>query len=60
MFIIAIGNTITKRYRLQWHSYNGKRYYVRQTRILHAISLDNVKDRALQIFGSLPDNIQRV
>jgi len=60
MYAITIGSTITKRYKLQWYGYNGMRYYVKKTRILHAISLDSVKTKALQLFGSKPDNIQRV
>jgi len=60
MYNITIGRQILKRYKLQWHSYNGKRYYVNRTRILHSISLENVKNKALLLFGSSPDNIQRV
>ncbi len=60
MFTITIGGQILKRYKLQWHSYNGKRYYVNKTRILHSISLENVKSKAWLLFGSSPDNIVRV
>ena len=60
MFTITIGNNILKRYKLQWHSYNGERYYVKKTRILHSISLANVKNKALALFGVVPDNIQRL
>ena len=60
MFTITIGRQVLKRYKLQWHSYNGKRYYVNKTRILHSISLENVKNRALLLFGSTPDNVQRI
>lgn len=60
MFTITIGNATIKRYKLQWHSYNGKRYYVRQTKILHSISLESVKSKALLLFGSMPDGTQRV
>lgn len=60
MYSVTIGNNIIKRYKLQWRSWNGKRYYVKQTRILHAVSLDDVKNRAEQLFGSVPDNIQRI
>ena len=60
MYTITIGNNILKRYKLQWHSYNGIGHYVKQTKILHAMSLQAVKSKALQLFGSKPDNIQRV
>jgi len=60
MYNITIGRQILKRYKLQWHSYNGKRYYVNRTRILHSISLENLKNKALLLFGSSPDNIHRV
>ena len=60
MYTLTIGSTILKRYKLQWRSYNGKRYYVEKTHVLHSVSLQGVKDRALQLFGSTPDNIQRV
>ena len=60
MYSITIGNNILKRYKLQWRSYNGKRYYVKKTRILHSISLQAVKDKALLLFGVMPDYIQRI
>lgn len=61
MFTIAIGKQVLKRYKLQWHSYNGKRYYVNKTRVLHSTSLQSVKDKAKRLFAlELPDNIQRV
>ena len=60
MFAITIGNTVLNRYKLQWHDYNGKRYYVKKTRILHSISLQDVKAKALLLFGCKPDSIQRV
>jgi hypothetical protein len=60
MYAITIGKQLLKRYKLQWHSYNGKRYYVNRTRILHSISLENVKNRAKLLFGSSPDCVQRV
>jgi len=60
MFTLTIGNTVLNRYKLQWHSYNGKRYFVKKTRILHSISLQGVKSKALSLFGNKPDNIQRV
>lgn len=60
MYSITIGNTILNRYKLQWRSYNGKRYYVKKTAILHSISLQDVKNKALSLFGSKPDNIQRI
>lgn len=60
MYSITIGKQILKRYKLQWHNYNGKRYYVKHTRILHSISLQDVKRKALSLFGIVPDNIQRV
>jgi len=59
MYTIAIGNSIVKRYKCQWHNWNGK-YYVAKTKILHAISLQSVKDKAIQLFGSKPDNIRRI
>lgn len=60
MYGISIGNTILNRYKLQWRGYNGKRYYVKKTAILHSISLQDVKNRAFQLFGSKPDNIIRI
>ena len=60
MFTIAIGKQTIKRYKLQWRSYNGKRYYVKHTRVLHSVSLQDVKCKALLSFGIVPDNIQRV
>jgi len=60
MYSILIGNTVLNRYKLQWKSYNGKRYYVYKTYILHGISLQYVKEKALKLFGIAPDNIQRI
>ena len=60
MYSITIGYSAMYRYKLQWHDYNGKRYYVKKTRVLHSISLQDVKRKALKLFGSKPDNIQRV
>ena len=60
MYSISIGNNTLYRYKLQWHNYNGKRYYVKKTRILHSISLQDVKRKAKQLFGGVPDNIQRI
>lgn len=60
MYSIAIGNTMVNRYKLQWRDYNGKRYYVKKTRILHSVSLQDVKNKAVALFGNTPDNIQRV
>ena len=60
MYSISIGNIVLNRYKLQWHDYNGKRYYVKKTRILHSISLQDVKRKAKQLFGGVPDNIQRI
>lgn len=60
MYTITIGKQILKRYKLQWRDYNGKQYYVKKTCILHSISLQGVKNKALLLFGSVPDNIQRV
>ena len=60
MFTLTIGNTILNRYKLQWHDYNGKRYYVYKTYILHGISLQYVKAKALKLFGCKPDSIQRI
>ena len=60
MFTITIANDTIKRYKLQWHDYNGIGHYVKKRTILHGTSLDNVKDRALQLFGTVPDYIQRV
>ena len=60
MYSITIANSAIKRYKLQWHDYNGKRYYVKKTRILHSISLQDVKAKALKLFGCKPDNIQRI
>ena len=60
MYSLTIGNTVLSRYKLQWRGYNGKRYYVKKTRVLHSISLQDVKSKAFQLFGSKPDNIQRI
>lgn len=60
MYSITIGDTIVNRYKLQWRSYNGKRYYVKKTRILHSVSLQDVKNKAFQLFGNKPDSIRRV
>lgn len=60
MYTITIGKQIIKRYKLQWKAYNGKRYYVKKTRILHSLSLQDVKQKALSLFSSLPDNIIRI
>ena len=60
MFTLQLYNVELKRYKLQWYNYNGKKRYVEFTHILHAPSLDNVKDRALQLFGSKPDSIMRI
>ncbi len=60
MFTIIIANSTVKRYKLQWKAYNGKRYYVKKTRILHSISLQDVKRKALSLFGIQPDNIIRI
>ena len=60
MYSITIGSMVLNRYKLQWRSYNGKRHYVKKTRILHSISLQDVKRKALSLFGSKPDNIQRI
>ncbi len=60
MYTIVMGNQTIKRYKLQWKAYNGKRYYIRKTAILHGISLQNIKDKALSLFGIMPDNIIRV
>lgn len=60
MYSITIGNTILNRYKLQYKNYNGKRYYVYKTYILHGVSLQDVKNKALKLFGVKPDNIQRI
>ena len=60
MFTITVGNIILNRYKLQWKNYNGKRYYVYKTYILHSVSLQDVKAKALLLFGCKPDNIQRI
>ena len=60
MYSITIGHDTLYRYKLQWKDYNGKRYYVKKTCILHSISLQDVKNRALQLFGIIPDNIQKI
>jgi len=61
MYSLTIGNTILKRYKLQWRSYNGKRYFVKKTRILHSISLQDVKNKAKRLFAlDLPDSIQKI
>ena len=58
---MTVGKQTVKRYKLQWKSYNGKRYFVKKTRILHSVSLQNVKNKAKQLFGlDLPDNIIRI
>lgn len=60
MYNIAIGDTIINRYKLQWRSYNGYRYYVKKTRILHSISIQDVKRKAMELFGIAPDSVQRI
>ncbi len=60
MYSITIANDTIKRYRLQWRSHNGKRYYIKRRRILHGISLQDVKDRAKALFSIMPDNIRRI
>ena len=60
MFTMTVGKQTTKRYKLQWKSFNGKRYFVKKTRILHSISLQDVKNKGVILFGSVPDNIIRV
>lgn len=60
MYSIAIGNIILYRYKLQWKDYNGKRHYVYKTHVLHSVSLQDVKAKALKLFGVKPDSIQRI
>lgn len=60
MYSLTIGNIVLNRYKLQWHNYNGKRHYVYKTYILHSVSLQAVKVKALKLFGCKPDNIQRI
>ena len=60
MFTMQVGKQTTKRYKLQWHDFNGKRYFVKKTRILHSISLQDVKQKALSLFDSIPDYIVRI
>ena len=60
MYTITIGKQTVKRYKLQWKAYNGKRYYVKKTRILHSISLQDVKHKAVSLFGIVPDYNQRI
>ena len=61
MYSITIGNIVLNRYKLQWKNYNGKRYYVYKTYVLHGVSLQCVKAKALLLFGgSPPDTIQRI
>ena len=60
MFIMTIGNRTIKRYKLQWHNHNGRRNNVEHTRVMHSVSLDAVKDKALERYGSAPDSIKRV
>ena len=61
MFTMTVGKQTVKRYKLQWHDFNGKRYFVKKTRILHSISLQYVKNKAKRLFGlDLPDNIIRI
>ena len=61
MFTLTIGNIVLNRYKLQWKIYNGKRDYVYKTHVLHSISLQSAKAKALKLFGgSPPDSIQRI
>lgn len=60
MYTLTIGDTVIKRYKLQWHDHNGRRNTVKHSRVLHGVSLATVKDKATQRYGSKPDNIQRV
>lgn len=60
MYTLTIGKQILKRYKLQWRRYNGKRYYIEETAILHDNTLNNVKRRAFILFGKMPDSIRRI
>ena len=61
MFTLTIDNVVLNRYKLQWKNYSGKRHYVYKTHVLHSISLQAVKAKALKLFGgSPPDSIQRI
>ena len=60
MFTITIGKQTVKRYKIQWKSFNGKRYFVKKNRILHSVSLQDVKNKGVMLFGSVPDNIIRI
>ena len=60
MYSLTIGNIVLNRYKLQWKNYNGKRYYVYKTHVLHGASLQDVKAKAFKLFGYKPDNIQRI
>lgn len=60
MYSITIGSIVLYRYKLQWHNYNGKRHYVYKTHVLHGVSLQYVKAKALKLFGVKPDNIQKI
>lgn len=60
MFTLTIGNKTIKRYKLQWHDHNGRRNNVEHTRVMHSVSLDAVKDKAMLRYGSKPDAIHRI
>ena len=60
MYSLTIGNIVLNRYKLQWKNYNGKRYYVYKTHVLHSVSLQDVKAKALKLFGVKPDSIQKI
>ena len=60
MFTMTVGKQTTRRYKLQWHDFNGKRYFVKKTRILHSVSLQNVKNKGVMLFGTIPDYIVRI
>lgn len=60
MFAMVIGGNTLKRYKLQWYSFAGKRRYISKTKVLHSISLQDVKQRAKGLFNSTPDFVQRI
>ena len=56
--------TDIKKYKCRWYGLSftkrGRRHYDKRRLILHAINIEIAKTKALQIFGSMPDYIQRI
>ena len=53
---MQIGNITINKYKCQW-KHSGLHRYIKKTAILHSDSLQNVKIKAKQFYGSLPTEI---